>query len=127
MKKVLIASAALFFAAISSVSAQTGQASQPAANKKEVATTPATAQAPAAAQAAVEKNETVATAQPTKTPVKAEAIPEAVKATVAGEDYKGWIVSSAFLVNATSPYYELVLTKDKETKIVKLDANGKLI
>lgn len=104
MKKVLIASAALFIVAITNVNAQTN----PATEKKEVA-----------------KPQT--TDQQTKTPVKPEALPQAIKTATAGEDYKGWVVSSAFQVKGTTEYYELVLTKEKETKTVKMDANGKPI
>ncbi len=134
MKKVMIASVALFFAAITGANAQTAQV----AEKKEVAVT--------AAQQPVEKKEAVAntkeavantqaettntqapSTQPAKTAVKPESLPEAVKTTMAGEDYKGWIVSSAFLVKDKVEFYELVLTKDKESKTVKVAKDGKLI
>ncbi len=128
MKKVLIASAALFFAALTNVNAQTAPTTQSTADKKDVATAPAATVA--TTQAAVEKKETAVMAQPAqpaKTPVKTEALPESVKATLTGADFKGWNVSAAFLVKATTEYYEVVLTKEKETKTVKLDKDGKLI
>lgn len=106
MKKVLIASAALFLAAITNVNAQTNP---PAAEKKETIEKPQQLEAQ------------------TKTPVKPEALPVAIKVTTAGEDYKGWVVSAAFLVKGTTEYYELILTKEKETKSVKLNKDGKLV
>ncbi len=109
MKKVLIASAAFLFAAIS-VNAQTTETAK-------------TAQPPVQKQEIVET--TQKTDQQTKTPVKTEALPEVVKKATTTEDYKGWVVSSAFIVKGKTEYYELVMAKDKETKTVKMDKEGK--
>ncbi len=104
MKKVLIASAALFLAAITNVNAQTGK--QPV-DKKETVQSPQNLD------------------QQTKTPVKPEALPEAIKKTTStGEDYKGWVVGSAFLVKGATEYYEVTFTKEKETKTVKFSKEG---
>jgi hypothetical protein len=62
-------------------------------------------------------------------PVKAEELPEAVKKTLAGDDYKGFAITEATLVksaDATS-HYEVSLAKDKETKLVKIDKDGKIL
>jgi hypothetical protein len=107
MKKVLIASVALLFTAIASVNAQVKP--QAPVDKKETVTTPQT-------------ND-----QETKTPVKPEALPDAVKTTIAGEDYKGWVASSAFMIKTPVEHYEVVLTKDKETKTVKFASDGKVM
>ena len=107
MKKVLIASVALLFAAITNVNAQVKP--QAPVDKKETVTTPQT-------------ND-----QETKTPVKPEALPDPVKTAIAGEDYKGWVASSAFVIKTPVEYYEVVLTKDKETKTVKFAKDGKEI
>ena len=107
MKKVLIASAALFVVAVTNVHAQVKQ-------------TP------------VESKEAVVNAQKQdqeiKTPIKPEALPESIKATIASEDYKGWVVSTAFLVKAdASEYYEVNLAKANEKNILRFEKTGKLI
>ena len=106
MKKVLIASAALFIAAITNVNAQT-ESNQPPVQQKPT----------------MEKPQQVE--QLSKSPVKPEALPEAVIATTKTEPYSGWLVSSAFLVKGAAEYYELTFTKENETKSVKLDKDGK--
>lgn len=106
MKKVLIASAALFIAAITNVNAQTE-----------------TKQTPVQENATMEKPQQVE--QQTKLPVKPEALPEAVIATTKTEPYSGWLISSAFLVKGVSEYYELTFTKENESRSVKLDKEGK--
>jgi len=61
--------------------------------------------------------------------VKAEELPEAIKKTLTGEEYKGYTISEATLVktaDATS-HYEVSLAKDKETKLVKIDKDGKIL
>lgn len=104
MKKVLIASSFLFFAAVTNVNAQVEQKM----DKKE------------SAEKAQQNS------QQTKTPVKPEALPEAIKTTTTGEDFKGWAISSAFLVKTTTAeYYEVVFTKEKETRTVNFDKAGK--
>jgi hypothetical protein len=60
--------------------------------------------------------------------VKAEELPAGVKKTLDGEDYKGYTISTAAWVkSADASYYEVSLAKDKETKIVKIDKEGKLL
>ena len=63
-----------------------------------------------------------------RTSVKAEELPEAVKKTLAGEEFKGYTIAEASLVKtADASYYEVSMAKDKETKIVKVDKEGKLL
>lgn len=59
-----------------------------------------------------------------KTEIKADALPEAVKKTLAGDEYKGWEVSKAYEARGT---YEVELKKGAETKTVKLDKDGKVV
>lgn len=103
MKKVIIASAALLFAAISSnVNAAT------VTNQAQVITS-------------VKSDSTE-----TRTAVKPEELPEPVKQALASDDYKGWTPSTLFLVKGASEYYEVTLAKEgSEAKTVKIDKEGK--
>ncbi len=104
MKRIIIASAALFFAAITNVNAATTD------NNFTVATT-------------VKSDSTE-----TRTAVKPEELPEAVKQTLASDDYKGWAPSTIFLVKGASEYYEVTLTKEgSEANTVKIDKEGKKV
>jgi len=63
-----------------------------------------------------------------KTQVDPAALPDAVKTTLAGDAYKGWTVSSAWLVkSANTEYYEIQLSKDNQKNTVKLDKDGKTV
>lgn len=106
MKKVLIASVALLFAAVTNVNAQVKP--QAPADKKETITTPQTN-------------------DQEKTAIKPEALPEAVKRTIAGKDYTGWVATAAFILKTPVEHYEVMLTKDKESKTVKFAKDGKEI
>src|SRR4051794_22866752 len=105
MKKVIIASAALFFAAITNVHASA------ATKGLEVISS--------AKQDTTEK----------RTPVIPTELPDAVKQTLGTEDYKGWTPSSAFLVaKAGQEYYEVKLTKEgSEANKVKISKDGKKV
>lgn len=59
-----------------------------------------------------------------KTEIKAENLPEPVKKTLAGDDYKGWEISKAYVAKEI---YEVELKKGTEAKTVKLDKDGKLV
>src|SRR4051812_114414 len=104
MKKVIIASVALFFAAV--INAQTS-----ATVKSE--------QVASVQQDSTEK----------RTPVIPTELPEPVKQALAADDYKGWTPSSAFLVaKADKEYYEVKLTKEgSEANKVKLTKEGKKV
>lgn len=67
--------------------------------------------------------------------VKPEELPDPVKKTLAGADYKGWTVKEAAWVEhsvpgdatATKSYYEVTLIKEKESKeskVFKFNADG---
>jgi hypothetical protein len=105
MKKVIIASVALFFAAISNVNASTTKTTLENVTSVQQDTT--------------EK----------RTPVVPAALPDSVKQALAGDDYKGWTPSSAFLVTKDGKeYYEIKLTKEgSEPSKVKLDKEGKKV
>src|SRR3954454_9329539 len=105
MKKVIIASAALFFAAITNVHAST--------------TTQGLEIISSAKQDTTEK----------RTPVVPTDLPEPVKQTLGAEDYKGWTPSSAFLVSkAGQEFYEVKLTKEgSEANKVKISKEGKKV
>lgn len=62
-----------------------------------------------------------------KVAVKPEDLPEAIKTTINGDEFKGWTVVSAFLVTAPdkTQYYELNVKNGDETARVKLDKDGK--
>jgi hypothetical protein len=59
-----------------------------------------------------------------KTEIKAEALPEAVKKTLAGDDYKGWEIAKAYVAKEV---YEVELKKGTESKTFKFDKEGKAI
>lgn len=102
MKKIIIASASLFFVAITNINA-------------------ATSNNPVATATTVKSD-----SSDTRTAVKPEELPEPVKQTLAGDDYKGWAPSTAFLVKGASEYYEVTLTKEgSEANTVKIDKEGK--
>ena len=61
-------------------------------------------------------------------PVKPEDLPAAVKTTLAGDEYKDWQIVTAYLVKKDGlETYKINLMKDKETKLVKLDKDGKVV
>ena len=73
-------------------------------------------------------------------PVKAEELPEPIKKVLAGDAYKGWTVKEATMVsnpaatteNAAAAkdvatHYEVVLTKDKESKTFRFQKDGTLL
>ncbi|MCW3082520.1 hypothetical protein [Segetibacter sp.] len=115
MKKVIVASVALFFAAISTVNAQTtttNTGKETTANTGKVVTT------------GVQQDTTVK-----KTPVVITDLPAPVQQTLTGDDYKGWTPSSAFLVTSKDKeYYEVKLAKEGSTpNVVKLNKEGKKV
>lgn len=62
--------------------------------------------------------------------IAADQLPEAVKTALAGDNYKGWTVKEAREVStnneagAAVTHYEVVLTKENETRTVKMSADG---
>lgn len=71
---------------------------------------------------------TVVVAQDSKTPVKQEELPDAVKAALAGDEYKDKTFSEAFLVKtAAGEHYEIKLKSGADETTVKLDKEGKKV
>ncbi len=63
-----------------------------------------------------------------KTQVDPATLPDAVKATLAGDAYKGWTVSNVWLVKtASAEYYQIELTKENQKNTVKLDKDDKTV
>lgn len=66
-------------------------------------------------------------AEDEKVQIKPEELPEAVRTTLAGDEYKGWAITTVYQVKAATPYYEVNVAKEKETKVLKFSADGKAI
>jgi len=60
-----------------------------------------------------------------RTPVELSDLPDAIKKTLKGEEYAGWIAKNAFYVADGNGHYEIELQKGKELQIVKFDKDGK--
>jgi hypothetical protein len=71
-------------------------------------------------------NTVVSVYQEDKVKIQEDTLPEAVKKTLKGAEYKGWTVSAAYLIKSADQY-EIELKKGAETKTVKLDKEGKVI
>lgn len=78
-------------------------------------------------QTPVEKKEAQSMQQENRKAIKTEELPDAIKTTISGNEYKGWTVNSAFIVQGANEYYEVVMMRDKETKTVRFDKSGKSI
>ena len=65
----------------------------------------------------------------TKTPVKIEELPDAVKATLSGDQYKDWAPIGAFkITEANKPtYYQVDAKKGEETASIKIGEDGVVI
>jgi hypothetical protein len=64
--------------------------------------------------------------QDDKEKIKAEDLPEAVKTTLNGDEYTGWLIQSAYKYKSKD-HYEVELKKGAETKTIKLDKEGKVV
>ncbi len=83
------------------------------------------AQAQTEASAPADQTETVA--QDKKTEIKYDELPQAVKTTLSGDDYKSWEVVKVWH-NTTKDNYEIeVKNSAAETKTLKFDKEGKEI
>ena len=71
-------------------------------------------------------NSVVSYLQEEKTKIKEEELPEAVKTTLKGDDYKDWTISAAYSIKSTDQY-EVELKKETETKVVRFDKDGKAL
>lgn len=67
--------------------------------------------------------------QQEKAPIKLEELPDAVKTTLSGEQFTGWIPSEAFVVTPEEgvKYFEVTLKKGDEAKVVNLSEDGKVV
>ncbi len=61
-----------------------------------------------------------------KVKINPEELPDAVKKTLATDEYKDWTVSAAY-VYKESQTYEVEVKKGEETKTFKFDKEGKLV
>lgn len=64
--------------------------------------------------------------QDEKVKIKSEELPDAVKKALEMQDYRGWLIDSAFKYAATDTY-EVHLKNGAETKVVKFNKDGKKI
>jgi hypothetical protein len=99
MKKVMIAAAALL-SSVAFVNAQTATESDKAV----------------AAPTEVQQGE--------KVKIKSEELPEAVKKSLEAQEYRGWMISSAY---KAGDVYEVELKNGAETKNVKFNKDGKKV
>lgn len=62
-----------------------------------------------------------------KVAVKPENLPQGIQNVIKSDDFKGWEVTSAFLITGEdkSQYYELNVKRGKENARVKLDKDGR--
>lgn len=64
-----------------------------------------------------------------RTLVEAENLPQPVRTALDGDEYTGWTVATAYLVESAkkSPYYEISLEREgeEELKVVKFKPDGK--
>ncbi|MBL0741307.1 hypothetical protein [Chryseolinea lacunae] len=80
------------------------------------------------AQTATESNNAVAAPtevqQTEKTKIKSEELPEAVKKSLEAQEYRGWMISTAY---KAGDVYEIELKNGAETKTVKFNKDGKKV
>lgn len=70
--------------------------------------------------------ELIITTDDGKVAVDVQKLPDPVKATLAGDAYKGWQASNAWTTAAEPDIYNVELKKDDKTQVVKVDKNGKV-
>lgn len=73
--------------------------------------------------------EMISIVQDEDVPVELEKLPQAVQKTLASEVYKDLIPSAMFIVNTEEgvKYFEIMIKKEEEMKVVNIDAEGKVI
>jgi hypothetical protein len=76
--------------------------------------------------ASTDNSVTTSLVQEEKVKIKTAELPETIKATLSGEDYKGWTADTAYQFK-TSGQYEVTLKKGTETKTIKFDKDGNKI
>lgn len=75
---------------------------------------------------AVKAPEAAQQQQEEKVKIKSEELPDGVKKALEMQDYRGWLIDSAFKYAATETY-EVHLKNGAETKVVKFDKDGKKV
>jgi len=75
---------------------------------------------------AARRTESVVVKYDEKVKIKKEELPDAVKKSLAGNDYKGWEISEAYMWKEAGTY-EIELKNGDEKKTVKLDKEGKVV
>lgn len=124
MKKLMFASLALL-GSVALANAQ--QAAPQESNQATEAVAPAPTQDPAAAPAPTQDQSpapAAAESQDDKTKIKSEELPEAVKKSLEGQEYRGWLIDAAYHVKS-SDSYEVQLKNGAETKTVRFNKDGK--
>lgn len=58
--------------------------------------------------------------------IKKEELPEPVKTTLNGDEYKGWLISAAYRIKSKDTY-EVELKKGAEAKTIRFDKEGRVI
>src|SRR5690348_3757232 len=64
--------------------------------------------------------------QDDKEKIKPEELPDQVKTTLNGDEYKGWLVQTAYRIKSKD-VYEVELKKGAETKTLRFDKEGKVV
>ena len=62
-----------------------------------------------------------------KVKITEDQLPQAIKTTLAKDDYKDWKVDTAYFYKGDKEYYQVVLKKDTETKTVNFDKDGNVV
>jgi len=70
---------------------------------------------------------TIAPQDENKTKVDPATLPDAVKATLASDQYKGWTVSNAWATKADPVSFILELKKDDKITTLSIDKDGKVL
>jgi hypothetical protein len=64
--------------------------------------------------------------QDDKEKIKPEELPDQIKTTLNGDEYKGWLVQTAYRIKSKD-VYEVELKKGAETKTLRFDKEGKVV
>ena len=68
------------------------------------------------------------TVQQEKVKIKSEDLPDAVKKSLNSDEYRGWLINSAYLISdadKSKAIYEVEVKNGAETKTFKFDKDGK--
>jgi|SRR5688572_8300331 hypothetical protein len=74
----------------------------------------------------VSSSPVITVTQDDKEKIKPEELPEAVKTTLNGDEYKGWLVQTAYRIKSKD-IYEVEVKKGAETKTIRFDKDGKVV